>query len=99
MGDKELVFEMYDVMVIVGIVNLNVNGVDFILLEDIILGKGEDDVFRIFSRVVENEKIKNINDFIVKNFLLIRVIDSLIILDLKKIIERIEEGINVIENI
>lgn len=99
MGDKEPVFEMYDVMAIVGTANPNVNGVDFILLEDIISGKGEDDVFRIFSRVVENEKIKNINDSIVKNFSLIRVIDSLTILDSKKIIERIEEGINAIENI
>ncbi len=47
---------MYDVIAIVGTANPNVNGVDFILLEDIISGKGEDDVFRIFSRVVENEK-------------------------------------------
>lgn len=99
MGDKEPVFEMYDVLAIVGTANPNVNGVDFILLEDIISGKGEDDVFRIFSGVVENEKIKSINDSIVKNFSLIRVIDSLTILDSKKIIERIEEGINAIENI
>ncbi len=75
---------MYDVIAIVGTANPNVNGVDFILLEDIISGKGEDDVFRIFSRVVENEKIKNINDSIVKNFSLIRVIDSLTILDSKR---------------
>lgn len=99
MGDKDPIFEMYDVLAIVGTANPNVNGVDFILLEDIISGKGEDDVFRIFSKVVENEKIKNINDSIVKNFSLIRVIDSLTILDSKKIIERIEEGINVIESI
>lgn len=39
MGDKEPVFEMYDVMAIVGTANPNVNGVDFILLEDIISGK------------------------------------------------------------
>lgn len=99
MGDKDPIFEMYDVLAIVGTANPNVNGVDFILLEDIISGKGEDDVFRIFSKVVENEKIKNINDSIVKNFSLTRVIDSLTILDSKKIIERIEEGINVIESI
>lgn len=99
MGDKDPIFEMYNVLAIVGTANPNVNGVDFILLEDIISGKGEDDVFRIFSKVVENEKIKNINDSIVKNFSLIRVIDSLTILDSKKIIERIEEGINVIESI
>ncbi|HGM3507278.1 TPA: sigma 54-interacting transcriptional regulator [Clostridioides difficile] len=99
MGDKDPIFEMYDVLAIVGTANPNVNGVDFILLEDIISGKGEGDVFRIFSKVVENEKIKNINDSIVKNFSLIRVIDSLTILDSKKIIERIEEGINVIESI
>lgn len=98
MGDKDPLFKMYDVLAIVGTANPNVNGVDFILLEDIISGKGEDDVFRIFSKVVESEKIKNINDSIIKNFSLIRVIDSLTILDSKKIIERIEEGINAIEN-
>jgi sigma-54 dependent transcriptional regulator of gfr operon len=97
-GKDDSIFKMYDVLAIVGTYNPEIETIKFISLEDIISGKREDEVYRIFSKVAGHDQIKLINDSIVKNFSLTRVIDSLTILDSNKIIERIEDGINEFEN-
>lgn len=97
-GVNDSIFKMYDVLAIVGTSNPEIETIKFLFLEDIISGKREDDVYEVFSKVAEHENIKLINDSIVKNFSLSRVIDSLTILDSDKLIERIQEGINEIEN-
>ncbi len=97
-GTNDSIFKMYEVLAIIGTYNPEVEAIKFISLEDMISGKKEKDVYKIFSKVAEPDKIKLINDSIVKNFSLTRVIDSLTILDSNKIIERIEEGINELEN-
>lgn len=97
-GKDDSIFKMYEVLAIVGTYNPEIETIKFISLEDIISGKREDEVYRIFSKVAGHDQIKLINDSIVKNFSLTRVIDSLTILDSNKIIERIEDGINEFEN-
>ncbi len=97
-GMKEAPFRLYDVLAIVGTANPEVEGINFISLEDIISGKGETDVVRIFGKIADAETIRQVNDKIIMNFSLSRVIDSLTILDTEKIIRKVEKGIIQLEN-
>ncbi|WP_232311302.1 sigma 54-interacting transcriptional regulator [Robertmurraya korlensis] len=97
-GMNEAPLMLYDVLAIVGTANPEVEGINFISLEDIISGKGETDVFRIFGKITDTETIRNVNDNIIMNFSLSRVIDSLTILDTEKIIRKVEKGIIQLEN-
>jgi sigma-54 dependent transcriptional regulator, gfr operon transcriptional activator len=92
-GMDEAPLRIYDVLAIVGTANPEIDGMNFISLEDIISGKGEADVFRIFGKITDSETIRQVNDRIIMNFSLSRVIDSLTILDTEKIIRKVEKGI------
>lgn len=96
-GMNEAPLRIYDVLAIVGTANPEIEEVNFISLEDIISGKGEGDVFRIFDKIADSEIIRQVNDRIIMNFSLSRVIDSLTILDTEKIIHKVEQGIIQIE--
>lgn len=97
-GINEPPFRIYDVLAIVGTANPGMEGINYISLEDIISGKGENDVFKIFEKMAPPEIIRKVNDRIIKNFSLRRVIDSLTILDTEKVISKVEEGIKLLEN-
>jgi sigma-54 dependent transcriptional regulator, gfr operon transcriptional activator len=97
-GMNEAPMRIYDVLAIVGTANPEIDGINFISLEDIISGKGEGDVFRIFGKIADSETIRQVNDRIIMNFSLSRVIDSLTILDTDKIIHKVEKGIMQLEN-
>jgi sigma-54 dependent transcriptional regulator of gfr operon len=97
-GMDEAPLRIYDVLAIVGTANPEIEGINFISLEDIISGKGEGDVFRIFGKIADSETIRQVNDRIIMNFSLSRVIDSLTILDTDKIIRKVEKGIIQLEN-
>ncbi|MFL6560692.1 MAG: PRD domain-containing protein, partial [Bacillus sp. (in: firmicutes)] len=97
-GMGEAPLRLYDVLAIVGTANPEVEGINFISLEDIISGKGETDVVRIFGNIADAETIRKVNDRIIMNFSLSRVIDSLTILDTEKIIRKVEKGIIQLEN-
>jgi sigma-54 dependent transcriptional regulator, gfr operon transcriptional activator len=92
-GMDEAPLRIYDVLAIVGTANPEIEGMNFISLEDIISGKGEADVYRIFGKIADSETIRKVNDRIIMNFSLSRVIDSLTILDTEKIIRKVEKGI------
>ncbi|WP_342043755.1 sigma 54-interacting transcriptional regulator [Bacillus sp. OTU2372] len=97
-GMNEAPLRLYDVLAIVGTANPKVEGINFISLEDIISGKGEADVVRIFGKIADAETIRKVNDKIIMNFSLSRVIDSLTILDTEKVIRQVEKGIIQLEN-
>lgn len=92
-GMNEAPFQLYDVLAIVGTANPGINGVNFISLEDIISGKGENDVFRIFGKIAAPDIIRRVNDNIILNFSLDKVIESLTILDTEKLIKNVEKSI------
>ncbi|GIN63641.1 transcriptional antiterminator [Robertmurraya siralis] len=98
-GKAEAPLRIYDVLAIVGTANPEIEGINFISLQDIISGEGEDDVFRIFGKIADAETIRQVNDRIIMNFSLSRVIDSLTILDTEKIIRKVEVGIIQLEKL
>ncbi|MFS0603863.1 sigma 54-interacting transcriptional regulator [Peribacillus frigoritolerans] len=96
-GTREALFQLYNVLTIVGTANPNVQRTPFISIEDLVSGKGEERIRKIFSGLTNENMIKTINDNIVRNFSLKRVLDSLTILDTDKILEHIESSFQSLE--
>lgn len=94
---KEALFQLYEVLTIVGTANPEIEGINYISIEDLISGKGDSKLKRIFKDIADEDMIQKINNNIVRNFSLKRVIDSLTILDTDKIIIHIEECITSLE--
>lgn len=87
----------YELLAIIGTDDPQVPEANFVLLETIISGDGSSKIAEIFQRTLAEEEIMEINNRLVKNFSLIRVIDSLTILDTKKIMELVEGCIQQLE--
>lgn len=96
-GIKEALFHIYDVLAIVGTADPKIQGIDYISLEELISGKGEDKLLRIFSSKKEAIDIQKINNAIVRNFSFEQVIQSLTILDTDKVIHHIEDSLTILE--
>lgn len=96
-GVSETIFQIYDVLAIVGTADPRLEGVHYLSLEDIISGQGEAMIRKIFQQVADEEHLKEINDSLIRNFSLERVIDSITILDSEKILIQAENFINRLE--
>lgn len=97
LGTNETIFQLYDVIAIVGTADPHIDQVPYLSLEDIITGNGEEKMRDIFLPVVSEDRFKEINKNIVWNCSLERVIDSITILDSEKILSHVEEFVNRLE--
>lgn len=89
-GLSDEIFNMYEVIGIVGTTDPEINGIKFIAIENLISGAGETALRQIFNGILNEENIEKINMNIVKVFSLKRVLNSLTILNPDKIIDHIE---------
>lgn len=96
-GYTDAIFQLYDVLAIVGTADPRINEVDYISIEDLISGQEEGKLRKIFKSVIGNDQIEVINNNLLRNFSLERVIDSITILDTEKIITHVEEFLNRLE--
>lgn len=96
-GTSEAVFQIYNVLAIVGTTDPGLQNVPYLSLEDIISGQGETKMRKIFLSIMKEERIKEINDNLIRNCSLERVIESITILDSEKILSHAEEFINRLE--
>ncbi|OPJ60397.1 sigma 54-interacting transcriptional regulator [Clostridium oryzae] len=96
-GTKEALFQLYDVLAILGTTNPEVEQVEYISLEDLISGRGEDKLYKIFDGIADEDTIRIINNNIIRNFSLKSVVGSVTILDTNKILENIEICLNNLE--
>ncbi|WP_042354090.1 sigma 54-interacting transcriptional regulator [Bacillus rubiinfantis] len=97
LGSSEAIFQLHDVLAIVGTANPGIADVPYLSLEDIISGQGEATMRKIFLSIMEEARYKEINDNLLRNFSLQRVIESLTILDSEKILSQAEEFIHRLE--
>jgi sigma-54 dependent transcriptional regulator of gfr operon len=97
LGTSEAIFQRFDVLTIVGTANPGIEDVPYLSIEDIISGKGEATMRKIFLPIMEEGRFKEINDNLVRNFSLQRVIESITILDSEKILSHVEEFIHRLE--
>ncbi len=96
-GTSEAIFQIYDVLAIVGTTDPGLDNVPYLSLEDIISGQGEAKMRKIFLPIMKEERFKEINDNLIRNCSLERVIESITILDSEKILSHAEEFIHRLE--
>jgi sigma-54 dependent transcriptional regulator of gfr operon len=88
---------MYQVLSIVGTADPGLPLVDYISLEDLISGQGEAKLRKIFKPFFNEDCIQVINNNLIRNFSLERVIESITILDTEKILTHVEAFLHQLE--
>ncbi|GGP07743.1 sigma 54-interacting transcriptional regulator [Oceanobacillus neutriphilus] len=96
-GYTDAIFQLYDVLGIVGTADPGISEIDYISIEDLISGQGEEKFEKILQPVISNDQIEDINNNLLRNFSLERVIATVTILDTEKIISYVEEFLNRLE--
>lgn len=96
-GIQDALFQLYDVLVIVGTANPEIENINYISLEDLISGKGYSKLHNVFKEIVDEKGVQVVNNNIVRNFSLKRVIESVTILDTDKILDHIDKCLNNLE--
>ncbi len=89
-GD-EAIFTRYDVLAIVGTLDPHIAAVPWISLDSLVSGEGNRHLMRIFGDVTTPERVTEINNLMLKNISLRRVIESVTILDTSKVINQVEQ--------
>lgn len=88
---QEPVFMRYDVLAIVGTLDPHIASVPWISLDSLISGEGNHYLMRLFGSLTTPEQVAEINNLLLKNFSLRRVIESVTILDTSKVINHVEQ--------
>ncbi|MBM7599018.1 sigma-54 dependent transcriptional regulator of gfr operon [Virgibacillus halotolerans] len=96
-GLEDAVFKMYDVLAIIGTADPEIDKYQYISLEELISGKGEQLLSEALGKEGSRSEVENINNNIVKNFSLKQVIGSLTILDTNRVIEHVNDSISSLE--
>mgnify|MGYP003772636623 CR=1 FL=1 len=87
---RELLLARYEVLAVVGTLDPHLP-VPWISLESLISGGGSATLKALFGTLASAEQVEEINNQIVKNFSLRRVIESVTILDTGKVINQVEQ--------
>lgn len=95
----EKVFKQYNVMSIIGSFNPNIEGVPFIAVEDIIVGKSKNMINDILSRYLTEEELDKFNQNILKNFSLQNVLERITILNVKKVLDDVGIALDKLQKI
>lgn len=96
-GIPASISQHYNLLGIIGTDDPLISEAEFVYLETIISGGNAQKMSEIFGVDLDENGMKIVNDRMVKNFSLIRVLDSLTILDTQKIMSIIEELIVTLE--
>ena len=96
-GVKDTLFQMYDVLAIISTLDPEVSDINYISLDDLISGRGEEQMKKIFNLVADENTIITINNNLVRNLSLETIVSSVTILDSNKILENVEKCLNELE--
>ncbi|MCM0648989.1 sigma 54-interacting transcriptional regulator [Clostridium swellfunianum] len=89
-GKEDKVFSDYDVKLVISTTKLEIEGVNTILLHDLINGDCDDILFDTFHDVVMDKNINSIKQDIIKMFSMDNIISKMTILNPRKIINEVE---------
>ena len=82
--------KIYNVLVIIGTFDPHVDGIPYIPLEDLISGKKIDTLGKVLSSEIPGFKVEKVNQGLMRNFSLERVLNSVTILDVHTIMENVD---------
>ncbi|MBO0458189.1 sigma 54-interacting transcriptional regulator [Enterococcus hulanensis] len=90
-GRDNSLFKMYEVQGVVGTADPGLPDTPYVALEDLISGHGQEIIDRIFAEIRDDRIRKVINDNLVRNLSIERLISAVTILDVKRVISYIDE--------
>lgn len=93
----EVLFEEYTVIAVIGTQDPLEDRAPFFSIEDLITGKRENEFSKLIRDFLPMENIEQISRFMVKNFTLENVLDHLTILNPVRILDQIENAINMLQ--
>ncbi|MGD8197033.1 sigma 54-interacting transcriptional regulator [Lacticaseibacillus paracasei] len=96
-GDSNSVFEQYDVKAIVGTSDPHIKRVPYIALENLIAGDGTSVVKTLFPDVKDTALLKRINNYLVENLSVERLLSAVTILDATKVISSVSDMMTELE--
>lgn len=96
-SSQQSLLQFYDVIAVVGTADPGIPFIPYISLEDLITGRGDIRLDTVFRDIADATMIQTINDKLVHNFSLKRVIAQLTILDTGKILEHLDTCISTLE--
>lgn len=96
-GENEYIFNEYKVRMIIGLSNPNIKNIPYISLEDLIMGEDKSGILDLFSGIIDNNKLDELNNILLKEFTLTNVINHLIILNPEKILTQVQDAISNLE--
>ena len=98
-GVEGVIFQMYDVIGIISTLDPEIKNINYVSLEDLISGNGEEKMYKIFKSVTDDLTINIINNNLVRNFSLESIVGAVTILDTNKVLEHIEICLNNLERL
>lgn len=90
-GDKDLIFEKYDVVLLIKTLNLKIPGIKSVTLEEIISFKSINVLDEVLSEYLNVEEIECFNQSLLKNFSLQSVMENLTILNAQKLLDYVND--------
>lgn len=97
-GLSDEVFDDYEVELIISTLELNIKGIDVILLSDCFKQEGEAKLRNAFSKIVKNRSEDTIIKDLIKLLSLQNIISRMIILNPERVINDVERIINILES-
>lgn len=98
-SSRQSLSQFYDIIAVVGTANPDIPFIPYISLDDLISGRGDVRLETVFQGIADTDMIQTINDRLVHNFSLKRVIAQLTILDTGKILEHLDICISTLERL
>ncbi|MEG0093484.1 MAG: sigma 54-interacting transcriptional regulator [Erysipelotrichaceae bacterium] len=96
-GRQDAIFSRYNVDLLIGTLDPEVNYVDFIPVEELIINKGIGKLETIISTYLKPNEVEKFRQNIMKNFTLSNIVNHLTILNAEKIIDDVEEIADILE--
>ena len=96
-GKENHVFRQYNIKLIIGTDNPQIEGIPYLSLEDLIMQRGDAVLANALCDLVDKEIIEQINKEVVKSFTLYNVVNYLTILNPDKILEQVEQALYTLE--
>lgn len=96
-GKDNDVFKQYNIKLIIGTDNPQIEGIPYISLEDLIMKRGDIVLTNALSDLVDKEIIEQINREVIKSFTLYNVVNFLTILNPDKILDQVEQALYTLE--
>lgn len=94
---KDEIFREYNVKLIIGTANPEIEEIPYLSLEDLIVGNNDDVLSKILKDITDSKTIEQVNRAIVKLFSLQNVLKYLTILNPDKIVDQVEKVISTLE--